>query len=168
MSLILSVLILIAYLSISYQDFKTREVYLLTYLVLYFLVFTAVVTNPGSLNVDYLIINSCMLLASTCLLVAYYLVRYGQASLSRLKASVGWGDVLMLPAFVISFSPVNMIVVFNLSLLAALIYHLICGSRSSGVQTIPLAGIQALVLSIVLIADFMGFIKMQADFYPLF
>lgn len=168
MSTVFPVLLLITYLSICYQDFKAREVYLLTYFVLYGLFLMAVVTNRILLNIDFIIINSCILVAVTCLLVMYYLVRYRIASLSRLKASVGWGDILMVPAFVVSFSPANLMVVFFLSLVLSLIYHVVTNLRSSSVKTIPLAGIQSLVLSVLLCVDSLGFLKMQSDYFLLF
>jgi hypothetical protein len=168
MSALFPVLMLITYLSICYQDFKIREVYLVTYSILYALFLFAVLTNRIFLNIDFVIVNSCILIAVTCLLVMYYLVRYRQTSLSILRASVGWGDVLMLPAFVINFSPLNLIIVFMLSLLVALIYHVGSNFWSQRDRTIPLAGIQSLVLSVILMADSLGFLKMQYDFFLLF
>jgi hypothetical protein len=164
----LLVLMLITYLSICYQDLKTREVYLLTYIVLYGLLLMTLLTNQIFFNIDFIIINSCILIVVTCLLIMYYLIKYQHTSFSKLKASVGWGDVLMLPAFVINFSPANLIVIFILSLLISIIYHVIDTLWSLSIKTIPLAGIQSLVLSIVMIADFLGFLKMQVDFLPLF
>jgi Ni/Fe-hydrogenase subunit HybB-like protein len=108
------------------------------------------------------------LVAVTCLLLIYYYLKYQQATVNRLKASVGWGDVLMLPAFIVSFSPGNLIFVFILSLMLSLIYNLISNSGSPGKKTIPLAGIQSIVLFALLIADFLGFLKMQVDYFPLF
>lgn len=168
MSAIFPILLLIAYLSICYQDFKSREVYLFTYLVLYVLFVCTILTNQLFLNIDFIIINSCILVAVTCLLLMYYYLKYQHATVNRLKASVGWGDVLMLPAFIVSFSPVNLIVVFILSLLLSLTFHLISNSRSSSKKTIPLAGIQSMVLSVLLIANFLGFLKMQVDYFHLF
>lgn len=168
MSVLFSILLLITYLSICYQDFKAREVYLLTYAVLYGIFLIAKLSNRFALNIDFIIIDTCILVAVICLLLMYYLLRYQDATVIRLKASVGWGDVLMLPAFIICFSPGNLIVVFVLSLILSLIFYLISNSRSSRAKTIPLAGIQSLVLSILLCADFFGLLKMQVDYFPIF
>ena len=168
MSAALKVLLLITYLSICYQDFKAREVYLLAYLILYGLLLLAVLKTRVFLNIDFFIINSCILFAVTCILVMYYLIRYPHSTLSKLKTSVGWGDVLMLPAFIVSFSPVNLIVVFILSLVLSLIYYVVSNTCSSRVKTIPLAGIQSLVLSVILCAESLGFLTMKVDFFPLF
>ena len=168
MSVAFPVLILITFLSICYQDFKEREVYLLTYFILYGLLLIAVLTNRILLNIDFIIINSCILIAVICLLVIYYLLIYSHFAVLKLKASVGWGDVLILPAFVINFSPVIMIVVFIFSLVISLIYYLFNNFQKLRIKTIPLAGIQSLVLSILLCADSLGFLKMQVDYFPLF
>ena len=168
MSALLPILILFTYWSISFQDFMSREVYLITYFVLYFLFLMAAITKMILLNIDFILINFCILVAVTCMLSMYYLIRYGLMSPSRIKGSLGWGDVLMLPAFVISFSPANLMVVFVLSLLISLIYHTISSFLSESIRTIPLAGIQSLVLSIVLIANLLGLFKMETDFFPLF
>ena len=168
MSVLFSILILVAYLSICYQDFKYREVYLLTYAVLYGIFLIAILTNRFPLNIDFIIINTCILVAVICLLLMYYLLRYQDATVIRLKASVGWGDILMLPAFVVCFSPGNLIVVFILSLVLSLIFFVVSNSRPSSVKTIPLAGIQSLVLSVLLCADFLGPLKMQVDYFIIF
>lgn len=168
MSVLFSILILVTYLSICYQDFKHREVYLFTYAVLYSIFLIAILTNRFPLNIDFIIINTCILVAVICLLLIYYLLRYQDATVIRLKASVGWGDILMLPAFVVCFSPGNLIVVFILSLVLSLIFFVVSNSRPSRVKTIPLAGIQSLVLSVLLFADFFGFLKMQVDYFPIF
>ena len=168
MSVLFPILLLIIYLSICYQDFKAREVYLLTYTVLYGVFLIAILTNRFALNIDFIIINTCILAAVICLLLMYYILRYQDATVIRLKASVGWGDVLMLPAFIVCFSPGNLILVFVLSLVLSLIFYVVSNSRSSRVKTIPLAGIQALVLSVLLCADFFGLLKMQVDYFPIF
>lgn len=168
MSVLFPILLLIIYLSICYQDFKAREVYLLTYTVLYGVFLIAILTNRFALNIDFIIINTCILAAVICLLLMYYILRYHDATVIRLKASVGWGDVLMLPAFIVCFSPGNLILVFILSLVLSLIFYVVSNSRSSRVKTIPLAGIQSLVLSVLLCADFFGLLKMQVDYFPIF
>jgi hypothetical protein len=168
MSVLFPILLLIAYLSICYQDFKAREVYLLTYAVLYGVFLISILSNRFALNIDFVIINTCILVAVICLLLVYYILRYQDTTVIRLKASVGWGDVLMLPAFIVCFSPGNLIVVFIFSLVLSLAFYVVSNSRSSRVKTIPLAGIQALVLSVLLSADFLGFLKMQVDYFPIF
>lgn len=168
MSAIVPILLLVTYLSICYQDFKAGEVYLITYAILYSLFLLAVLTNRIFLNTDFIIINTCIWVAVICLLLMYYILRYQNATVIRLKASVGWGDVLMLPAFIVCFSPGNLIVVFVLSLVLSLIFYAVSNSRSSHIKTIPLAGIQALVLSVLMCADFLGFLKMQVDYFPIF
>ena len=162
------IVLLITYLSICYQDFKTREVYLITYAILYGIFLIAILTNRFALNIDFIIINACVLVAVICLLLMYYILRYQDATVIRLKASVGWGDVLMLPSFIVCFSPGNLIFVFVISLVLSLIFYVVSNSKSSSIKTIPLAGIQSLVLSILLCADFIGLLKMQVDYFPIF
>lgn len=168
MSVLFPIVLQITYLSIGYQDFKAREVYLLTYAILYGIFLIAILSNQFALNIDFIIINSCILVAVICLLLMYYIVRYQDKTVIRLKASVGWGDILMLPAFLICFSPGNLIVVFVLTLVLSLFFHVVGYLCSSQAKTIPLAGIQSVVLSILLYADFLGFMKMQVDYLPLF
>lgn len=168
MSAVFLVLIVFTYLSICYQDFKVREVYLLTYLVLYTLLVIILTVKREYINVDYFLINFCILISVSSMLLIYYLVRYGLGFRHKIKSSVGWGDVLMLPAFIISFPPVNMILIFYLSLLVALIYHLIGNYRQINRKTIPLAGIQSLVLASIIIADYLKLVNIHSDFLPLF
>ena len=156
------------YLFICYQDFKSREVYLLAYIVLYGIYAGAIITSSLPVNIDFVIINSCLLIAVTSLLFMYYLVKYSSYAIIKLRASIGLGDVLLLPAFALSFSPGNLIIVFVSSLIISLGYHAFKIIRPDGIKTIPLAGIQSFLLSVILIADFFGVCKMQIDYFPLF
>lgn len=66
---------------------------------------------------------------------------------------LGWGDVLFLLAISFYFSPFNYILFYVLSLLIVLIYTVITGLiDNKGKQLeIPLAGLQALILCMILI-----------------
>lgn len=168
MSTLFIILLVIIYLLICYQDFKSREVYLLAYIVLYGIYAGAIIASSLPVNIDFVIINSCLLIAVTSLLFMYYVVRYSTFAIIKLRASIGLGDVLLLPAFVISFSPGNLILVFVFSLIISLVYHAFKVIRPDGIKTIPLAGIQSFLLSVILIADFFEVCNMQVDYFPLF
>ncbi len=166
MFIILNILILVNYVIIACQDFKDREVSVLNYFSLYILLSTATYINRHSLNFNFIIINSLVLSAVTSLLLTYYLIKYKKKSFFKLKSSIGLGDVLMIPAFIVSFSPFNMIVVIIISLIISLLYNLIINFRQIILKTIPLAGILSLMLSLLLIADLLGLINTKNDFYP--
>lgn len=162
------VFLVVVYLFICYQDFQFREVYLLAYIVLYGIYAGAIITSSLPVNIDFVIINSCLLIAVTSLLIIYYVVKYSSYAVIKLRTSIGMGDVLLLPAFVLSFSPGNLIIVFVSSLIISLVYHAFKVIRPDGIKTIPLAGIQSFLFSVILIADFFGICKMQVDYFPLF
>jgi hypothetical protein len=165
--LILQISIMVTYVSISYQDFKAREVSLLTFCILYLFLITSNFFDRFSLSLDNILINLFVTMAVTSLLFSYYIIKYGDKYVSQLKSSIGLGDVLMIPAFLLSFSPFNMILVFILTLLLSLLYHLIIKFKDSTTETIPLAGIQSLILSIILITDTLEYFNMKVDLYPL-
>ena len=68
---------------------------------------------------------------------------------------IGTGDLLFLPALCISFSPVNYLVFFIISLLLILVFRLISGTSG---RFIPLAGMQSVFLACaLLITEFFPF-----------
>lgn len=162
------ILLIVVFLFICYQDFRSREVYLLAYILLYGIYAGAIITNSFPVNIDFIVINICLFTTVISLLFMYYIIRYSSNANLKLRTSIGLGDVLLLPAFVISFSPGNLIVILVLSLIVSLAYHAIWGTNDGSKKTIPLAGIQSFIFSVILTADSFGMGKMQVDYFPLF
>ncbi|HBL77413.1 MAG: hypothetical protein A2W90_21410 [Bacteroidetes bacterium GWF2_42_66] len=100
------------------------------------------------------------------MLFIYYLFRYKTGAFHKIRSSIGSGDVLIIPLFIFSFSPFNFIVFYMISLILSLIFSLTINFFRKN-TTIPLAGIQAIVLAACHIFHITGFINMQNDIYTL-
>lgn len=142
------IIVLICCIGIVWQDFCKRAVY-------WWLFPTLIFASTGFLFfsdnfflfTEYKInLAICMFTVSSCGL--YYIFRYGKKGITQLSNSIGLGDILMVPVFIISFSPVNFILVTVLSLIFSLLSYTLSSLTHLPQKTIPLAGF--LSLSIVI------------------
>jgi len=138
-------------LVIAWQDFVARRVWgiaiglLAAAGALYML---AGVHSAARLLV-YAGCNIGFLIVQFGLLKAYFLVKRRGAGV--IDQMIGWGDILFLLAAAFFFSPVNFISFYVFSLLASLVVSLVWMTvRPSVSRAIPLAGLQALVLLVVI------------------
>jgi hypothetical protein len=136
---------------IAWQDFVARRVWGVCFGLLAaagVLYMAAGVESPRRLLV-YAGCNLGFLIVQFGLLKVYFLVRRrGGAVIDRM---IGWGDILFLLATVFFFSPVNFISFYVYSLLISLLVSLIwMAFRPSVSKAIPLAGLQSLVLLVVI------------------
>lgn len=71
---------------------------------------------------------------------------------------LGWGDILFLVAIAFYLSPVNYIVFYVISLIIVLLYTLITGlfSNKQNHSHIPLAGLQAALLGLLMLVDYIS------------
>jgi hypothetical protein len=94
----------------------------------------------------------------------YYIFFYGKSALNKLKSSIGMGDIVMLPAIVISFSPVAFLCFFVCSILLALaIYFFLALARKNKHNTIPLAGYWAILLLFSYFGEWSGWVHIMDD-----
>ncbi len=164
MESILLLFIVISLGGIVWQDFKYREVYLINYFILYILYTIYFLVGNSEINLRAVIINSCVSTTVASMLVMYYLLKYNRQAFKKIKSSIGWGDILIIPLFVFNFSPSNFILIYLTSLIVSLFYALLanCNKKSFPV---PLAGIQSVIIMCCIILDYTGLFHMQTDFY---
>ncbi len=138
------------YAWISWQDFKKREVYLISYLPVFILMAVryGYLRHPDS---SFILVNLYITGIIISMLFLIYLVRYGAAFFKKIRASVGSGDLLLLPVIIVSFSPVSFVLFLVISLTTGLSYWLAGRMLHSRQTTIPLAGITTLLLALILI-----------------
>jgi len=144
---------------ITYQDLRSRSVSWILFpllagmgIILTFMEFPSV-THIMCLFV----INSGFLLCQYFLLHTYYFIR--DRRLTRIIDSrIGWGDLLFLLSACFFFSPLNFFIFYLGSLVFSIAIHLLMVSRNktpgAPAVVIPLAGLQAGLLSLVLILSF--------------
>jgi hypothetical protein len=164
MPVVLTVFITANFLGICWQDFKSRQIYLANYLVLYLLYLVSVIFGIFTVKPDNIILNMHLSLIILSMLFMYYLIRYKTEAFRRIKSSIGVGDVMMLPVFMISFSVFNFVAVYMISLIISLVYSLgtVSFKRNS---TVPFAGIQAIILTVCYILHVTGITDMQNDIF---
>ncbi len=143
------------FLWITWQDIKYRKVYLYSYLMIYALygIRFMLFKHPP---MDVVWINLLVTGILVVTLLLYYLLRYGFKTGNKIKSSIGIGDLLLIPVLTASFSPGNFVLFLIISFIIALSYGIISRSASKRDLTIPLAGIQSLLLAIVLILECAG------------
>lgn len=143
------------FLWITWQDIKYRKVYLYSYLMIYALygIRFMLFKHPP---MDAVWINLLVTGILVVTLLLYYLLRYGFKTGNKIKSSIGIGDLLLIPVLTASFSPGNFVLFLIISFIIALSYGIISRLASKRDLTIPLAGIQSLLLAILLILESAG------------
>ncbi len=146
MTSILQTLSLCCLLGIIYQDFKERKVYLWLLIGAGILLSTLFLfsTTPSiyAVNIGVNVL--------TILLVILLLFFYTKYRLNKpFKESIGLGGLLFFICIAISFPIATFIVLFTFSLFFAALTFLFLKSLL-GKKTIPLAGLQALFLFIII------------------
>jgi hypothetical protein len=115
-------------------------------LALVILFVVAAVDKTLPLKPYSIIFNLIFLTSVTSTTLIYYMLRYGGKSFDRLKQSIGLGDILLIPFWIVSFSPANFIVLLTASFLLSLVGYAIMYLRTAEKITIPLAGIQSVIM----------------------
>lgn len=164
METVILLFIVICLGSIVWQDFKHREVYLINYFILYIFYAIYYFVGDSEISLWTVIINSCISLAVASMLIMYYLLRYNRQAFKKIKSSIGWGDILIIPLFIFNFSPSNFTLIYLASLVISLSYAQIANCNRE-LFFIPLAGIQSAIIVCCIILDYSGLFNMQIDFY---
>jgi hypothetical protein len=155
MLLILDLIIFLILSVIIFQDFKDHLIsWFLIPLILVAMIYY------GSLNliiqeqIKFFLINLSFIILQLIGVMAYYLVKNRKFT-NIINRQLGIGDVLFFLVLCFAFSPVNFIVFFFLSLVITLLgYLLFLGFMKSKTRNIPLAGVFALIFSIIKISSF--------------
>lgn len=151
-----------SFIWIAWQDLKSRKVYLFGYGIIYIL-YTVKLSFLDHPAMNLIWINLMIIFILATSLALYYLLRYRNRMWSRMKVSIGPGDLLLVPVLAAAFSTGNFVLFLILSCLAALCYSLFNQQISKTDTTIPLAGIQSLLLSILLVLESAGFWSFRND-----
>ena len=138
------------FMGITYQDFKSREisVWLLVVLILF------PTLNNENWGIEYVkdVLLSMSFLSVQVLLTILYFKVKGVDVKELLQKYIGMGDLLFFVVIAFYFSPFNYVLFLNVSLLFSLIayygYRLLVKNTS---VFIPLAGLQAMCLVVVLL-----------------
>lgn len=142
MIILIKILLIISLISICYQDFKERQVYLglliITGVFMSFLYFK---------NSDPMVYFWNIILNTTVILIIYLILFF--YSLWRLKKSIsqtfGLGDLLFFIILANGFSTATFLVLFTFSLIFSLILYASIKSNLK-IKTVPLAGLQAVFI----------------------
>ncbi|MDG2194279.1 MAG: hypothetical protein P8K77_05400 [Polaribacter sp.] len=144
---------------ISYQDLKERKVTVLLFLLLAlvggYLFYTAQVFEVFLINTS---INISFIVMLFFLVLLYVKVKMNV----KISEAMGLGDVLFFLVLAISFPTVTFLVLFSCSLFFSLLLFLVVKPMLK-IKTVPLAGFQALFLSLVILLNWIfNFVNLYA------
>ncbi|MCF3107880.1 hypothetical protein LL912_03730 [Niabella sp. CC-SYL272] len=155
---ILSLVSLIVVLAaMAVRDFRFRAIEGYYYLLLAAaVVFYATMKVAVAVPVSNLMMNACLLLLLMYGLWAYFKIRSGISLQELFRSKLGMGDLLFWVATAPLFAPLHfiawMIGSLCIILIAYGVWH-VAGSRQQAQATIPLAGMQAVLLALLLILN---------------
>ena len=147
-----TIIAIISLLPICYQDFSNRSVHWFYFplLTLAGIFYTMASLHSFRQMLYNTAINAAFLLLQIGILKLYFVV-VRRSTTPLLDNKIGWGDILFLFAAGCFFSPGCFILFYVLSLLFSLVIGLALGLlRTKRYDSVPLAGLQALVLSTLL------------------
>lgn len=153
--ILLQMMVIFCLAFICYQDLLYRAVYWLCFPVLTILVFILKYKSSGLqetlIHASYSIVFLTFQLAT---LWIYFSIKK-RKNINLTRDYLGWGDVLFLVAITFYLSPGNYIVFYVISLIVVLLYTILTGFVSKKIQNlhIPLAGLQAALLALLILVD---------------
>jgi len=157
MQLLSLILLTAVFAAMAVRDFRLRVIEGYYYLLLAAtVVFYAVLRAPAGMLVSNLLINGFLLLLLMAALWGYFKVRKGISLQTLFMSMLGMGDLLFWVVTAPLFAPVHFIAWMIGSLCTILIAYgvwLVAGSRQQAPVTIPLAGMQAVLLGLLLILN---------------
>ena len=150
---ILKLILLTAFVSVSYQDLKDRSVY--------WFLFPAIGICAGIL---FIMQTSTNLFLETLLfnllfigLLLGVIFLYASFKLKmKLSDAFGLGDGLLFVALAFSFAQLTFIIVFVFGLVGSLLLHLVLKKSKS--ESVPLAGYMSVFFALAYAAHWMGFL----------
>ena len=158
-----SIITCLSLIFIAIQDFISRSVYWWLFVTLFVGSCLLIPNISGNISVTNVLVNACILLMVFSLAGIYFIVSYKKESVNKIKKSIGLGDLLLIPVLLISFSPLNFLLFFIVSLLIALTGHIISQLWQSRSQTIPLAGYWSIFLLICYLGAWFGIFSLNDD-----
>lgn len=151
----------IVLLSIIYQDFKDRAVYLFWYPVLLLVISYQYYLMP---TVPYALLLANLLFVFILVGGVFLFYRFKNHTIHSFFEKVfGLGDLLFFVFMALFFAPANFLIVFNISLILCLILAL--AIKSFKTRGVPLAGIQAFVVLLWCIGSEIDMLPSNFDDY---
>ena len=168
MQWLLLLMIAIVLLTMAFEDFKNRTVHAVLFPVLFLLSFVyAFYHLDGYAILKNIGISFCFLALQGILLVLYFVIKHKQW-INITDGYLGWGDVLFMLAILPFFSPLTYVLFYLSSLTVTIIFVLMYKIVVKEMKFIPLAGIQALCLLIVLhYHQFVSPVLLEERIFPL-
>lgn len=135
--------------AVIYQDFKSREVSIISFLGVFFSLL--ILSYPG--NAEYWVVCSSIniVLVTVQLLVSFVAISVRRRRVTNIvNEAIGLGDIVMLEIYALGFSTIFFILITLLASLVSLLLFLTGRVFRWERSTIPLAGVMALVLLLAL------------------
>lgn len=152
----INVIMILCLAFICYQDFRYRAVYWWCFLILAIVMFTLKYRLSGFEQViAHAGYGTGFLMFQLGILWLYFSLKKKKA-VNLTGEYLGWGDILFLVAIAFYLSPGNYVIFYVISLMTVLLYALINTLLSSKERNphIPLAGLQAALLVVLIIIDY--------------
>jgi hypothetical protein len=155
--MLINVFILLVLLLIFIQDIKYRFVYWILFPILTLLFIADTIIHHGALlHVGIQLgFNVAFLLLQLLILSAYFSFKQ-RKWINLTQTLLGWGDILFLVSLAFYFSFLNFLIFYIGSLTIVLIIWTISQSVSEN-KKIPLAGLQAMILILFLVCNWLIF-----------
>jgi len=148
----IKIVLIISFLFVFLQDFKTREVY--------WVLFPIIASCCGILHYKNVVYSTFiytiglnLTFISLMLLVIYLYSKYKLNM--AFKNTFGLGDVLLFIGLIFSFSSTSFIIIFVFSLVFALVLHLFFKNKTNN-SSVPLAGYLSLFFASVYVSHWLG------------
>ncbi|MDB5274735.1 MAG: type leader peptidase [Chitinophagaceae bacterium] len=137
-------------LAIAFEDFKSRTVHAILFPIVFALsVLYAFYHLDGYSIVENITFSFGFLLLQGILLVLYFVIKQ-KRWINITNGYLGWGDILFMLAILPFFSPTAYVLFYLVSLIVTMLFVVVYRIVFKKMVFIPLAGIQALCLVIVL------------------
>lgn len=157
-------------ISVFYQDLRYRAVYWWCFPVIFVLLLVLTRENADWHSVvANSLYNVAFLLLQLVVLTVYFSFRQRKLVIIT-KGLLGWGDILLLLCLAFYFSPLTYLLFYVSSLIIVLLFTLLIRlkDKEAGMK-VPLAGLQALLFAILLVADWnSSFINTASDDWLLY
>lgn len=154
MWLVLSSIIIILF-GIIFQDFKSRSVYALWFpaLIILFIINHLILKQSINDIGETALINLSFLGLQFLMVTVYFSLKQ-RSRINITEKYLGWGDILFLICITFYLSTFNFLLFYILSLFITLIAWIIwIKTTQSRDKRVPLAGFQAALLTLLIIAD---------------
>lgn len=146
--MIIYAIILISSIGICFQDFTSRLIHL--YWLAALGISTIVYNIVQEKNFFYFFIVNCFFLAATFLILWLYVIIKERRKTKLIDRYIGLGDIIVLALLATSYNLHNLIILILTGSIGGLLFYAFSYRKRKTVIRIPLAGILAILHSILL------------------